>query len=60
MLAAVTAFQQGFGRIYGIEAPNVVRMLHAALTTPVMLYALPLGCFWIASRWDAKRREEIG
>jgi hypothetical protein len=60
VLAAIAAFQQGFGRIYGIEAPNVVRMLHAALTTPVMLYALPLGFFWIASRWEAKRREEIG
>jgi hypothetical protein len=47
-LAALAALRFGLGPVVGIATGAFAETLYQALTTPTMLYAVPVMCFYIA------------
>jgi hypothetical protein len=55
-LTAVATLRFGLGKVLGIGDGRLLQMTYEALTTPVMIYALPIFIFWALvrlSRWSA-------
>lgn len=55
ILTAVAALRFGLGQVLGFGRGPALETIYEALTTPAMVYALPILLFWALAGWSVAR-----